>query len=1286
MRRAAMVFCLLPLAAVAFAAPGDDELSVLNGFLKGVYSWPSFSFSTGQTLTDISINNTHLSAITVMDKVVSESESKLLISLTADLDVLATLDKTPLAFTVADVALGNVVVDLRAAKGTTLAVADAATATVTYESFTYGEIACTPESKKTCNKTVDALLTDVHNNPGGYYTNELSKIVTDVLVAMATHRAALTPVVDPWSDAAGYEAKVGKYADPANPESKDMEVFSSKDSAFMSGAKFLMEDFYGGVVDTQTKNTALGQLIADKLKGKPLPLPPPGDCVVWQQDNSILTMANMSFTNLVVTHVGFEAVGNFTLMLSVKVRGADIEGPGNLIVRSHEAAGYEHSVTGGVALKDVDVDMNITITAIANATRYGETWLGALLADAPLFGCFLGWPVVQTDTFGTNQNVNLDLVYLRVRKVGGLDTSRLLPTKDWAVLPALFRALYEYAPNYAAASQSAYANSVTIFSFGSLNFDIGASDLMHGKIPVALALDNLFLAGVSTECPFPENPVVTHPLNYTSSKISLIADFVVNQVLGHSDVYGLPALLHRAYDEYTPKIDWNSTWDFTDYVGTVAFGVKDLRVHKFPSMPTMELIHGVDDHVLSHSLTVTDADMSIDLQIAIEGEGAHLSDNVTVGISVGELDLSVLTGLWLNETAFEFTRFNEFSLCTVLPQNFTLSNLEVVMKNLALDVTCEKDACTSPRMSELGVTLKSKGGRAMLQTQINDFFASLKNDGTSALEHSINTWLQNTRATCNNETAPTDTKTWSKGDAYGLVFGIVGACAVVLVVYFCWAMRVGAPPSKGPRYSLLNHPALPAWQRYGLVLWLVGTVALFLAANIDHGAVVHAVLHVAGSKITLRNLFTYSLANTISDFFNGGVYALGLLVLGFSGIWPYLKIWLMIFAWVSTPAVLSPARRAHLLESLDFFGKWSLIDAFLMIVMLVSFRMTIALPNSLAYLPNDFVAVDVVVSPCFGLYGFTVAAVMSLTVNHLMVLAQRACDLYDETNGAKCDWFEDPSPERRVLAFHVAEERRTPETQRKQRFRAWAMIGLMVITLVLLIVGTLVDVFKFEIEGLAAWAIDLTDSHVSKYSLITLDQNVYNQMDYDGMRFGYGFLAAVFMIFVLAMPILQFVFLLVLWLAPLTLREQKIFFFINEITAAWCALEVCIVIFIVSLLEISTLAEYMVGHHCDALTPVLKDLPFLAGYAPKCFGVKSEFSDGCWILFASGVLSNVAYYVAWRQAERLINDRHEEALSSPVYSQKDGDPRHTRPGFDDNEKAGLLAANTADADADAEEY
>ena len=57
--------------------------------------------------------------------------------------------------------------------------------------------------------------------------------------------------------------------------------------------------------------------------------------------------------------------------------------------------------------------------------------------------------------------------------------------------------------------------------------------------------------------------------------------------------------------------------------------------------------------------------------------------------------------------------------------------------------------------------------------------------------------------------------------------------------------------------------------------------------------------------------------------------------------WPYTKQLFVLGLWFVPPSIVSVSRRGSTLLWLDFLGKWSIVDIFILVMVLVGFRISI---------------------------------------------------------------------------------------------------------------------------------------------------------------------------------------------------------------------------------------------------------------------------------------------------------------------------------------------------------
>ncbi len=112
-------------------------------------------------------------------------------------------------------------------------------------------------------------------------------------------------------------------------------------------------------------------------------------------------------------------------------------------------------------------------------------------------------------------------------------------------------------------------------------------------------------------------------------------------------------------------------------------------------------------------------------------------------------------------------------------------------------------------------------------------------------------------------------------------------------------------------------------------------------------------------EVFLRGTSTYSLPHSVRLMWEARLYVIALLIVGFSILFPLAKLAAMTSIWFF---MREPGPRRALLERIEPLGKWSFLDIFIVISILV--------------LTNDQLFVGA--TPVVGLYFFVVAIVLSM--------------------------------------------------------------------------------------------------------------------------------------------------------------------------------------------------------------------------------------------------------------------------------------------------------------------
>lgn len=463
--------------------------------------------------------------------------------------------------------------------------------------------------------------------------------------------------------------------------------------------------------------------------------------------------------------------------------------------------------------------------------------------------------------------------------------------------------------------------------------------------------------------------------------------------------------------------------------------------------------------------------------------------------------------------------------------------------------------------------------------------------------------------------------------------------------------------------SAYEHPDMPRWVRFLVPFVILINVILFATANFGAvGASVELTLTLAGDTSQNIVLLPFTLARSINDMWASGAYALAILIAVASGGWPYVKQLLLLFCWFAPCTVLHPDARGRLMEILDALGKWSLIDLYVLMMLMVAFYFYISssYASQLSLLPPDVLVVKVTVVPMWGIYGFVLGAIGSLLINHLMIWWHRKCIRADED-------FQD------AILGTLVKDLRTPRIPlSRHRFNILdsegrpyhysvttrvLIVAFMAVTSLLILIGCVLPVITFTFYGLAGLAISLIDSNLGQvtHSVVSIGTSIMSGVaNKPAAILGIIFLQIIFVLWSLIIPIVLMVLLTVIWVVPLTLREQLLLYFVAEVLSAWEAVMVLVVSLFAAMLQISVLAQFIVsaltGGICDAIEAQLQNV-FPNPQDAKCFDVSAVPRPVGFAVLCLAALGIIIFGgIAFRLIKAAVDDRELAMRRKPPHS------------------------------------
>uniref|UniRef100_A0A7S1TQI1 Transmembrane protein n=1 Tax=Phaeomonas parva TaxID=124430 RepID=A0A7S1TQI1_9STRA len=439
--------------------------------------------------------------------------------------------------------------------------------------------------------------------------------------------------------------------------------------------------------------------------------------------------------------------------------------------------------------------------------------------------------------------------------------------------------------------------------------------------------------------------------------------------------------------------------------------------------------------------------------------------------------------------------------------------------------------------------------------------------------------------------------------------------------------------------SLFEHARTPTWLRYGVPLVLAFNFALFVWANVAMGATVNLTLETpTGEVIEPDPLFEFTFANTVRDMWLAEEYVLSIMCAVFSGGWPYVKITLLGLAWFLPPQHgMWPRLRRTVLIVLDALGKWSLVDAYVLLLCMVAFRVHFELTFT-GDRGEDLVSTcDIFTKPQIGSYLFIGATIISLVMGHVVLGADRNATRTLHLEPPDPTWDEQ-SPKESIASHMFCH----PEGGgRRLRFSSRgkvAVAALMIAATALVIAGVLVEGYEFDIQGLTG--LFLGDDAMTKYSVVSTGEDIPhasgNSDDVKVMLLQIGFF-----VFVLGSLLALATLMLFLWLVPLAARHQARAFVVAEILFAWSALDVFVMIVLVSVFTFRSFTAFIIGDSCDEINEIIEENSDVVPGDDVCFDVVPGLEPEFWCLFFASIIYSAVFWPVLRICRAAVDDRIE---------------------------------------------
>lgn len=407
--------------------------------------------------------------------------------------------------------------------------------------------------------------------------------------------------------------------------------------------------------------------------------------------------------------------------------------------------------------------------------------------------------------------------------------------------------------------------------------------------------------------------------------------------------------------------------------------------------------------------------------------------------------------------------------------------------------------------------------------------------------------------------------------------------------------------------SLMMHPSIPLWSRMIIPFLLLSNIALFVSSNTGLGAGVFLKLLIGGRLISFPSMFDFGLINSIVEMWKAKTYFLSILIAVFSCAWPYTKLILMLIVFMLPATCLKVHIRSRILRILDVLGKWSLLDSYVMVLMLIAFNITLTFPvygDDTSIQPT---VLNVWVFPAWGFIALILGTLMSLALSHII------CGM------------------NRIAKNHNKDEKNSEVITAVYQNNHWIINFILVVMLGLAIasftIGIISPSTQFDFVGLAGWAIDLLHEKTSQqYTVVGLASQIPKAAQHP-KSFSVRFTQIVFYIVTIIMPYVHMISLFVLLFWPLPKRKLTKLYHVCEIFSAWASVDVFLISIVAAVLEIGQLALFLVADKCDPINPIIQKYFSQENYVQgheKCFEIETKILSGIYFLLIAVVFHTTA--------------------------------------------------------------
>jgi len=472
--------------------------------------------------------------------------------------------------------------------------------------------------------------------------------------------------------------------------------------------------------------------------------------------------------------------------------------------------------------------------------------------------------------------------------------------------------------------------------------------------------------------------------------------------------------------------------------------------------------------------------------------------------------------------------------------------------------------------------------------------------------------------------------------------------------------------------SMAMSSCIPIFVRILMPLIILGNVALFLSGHLSLGASVEVVAETIGEEINMPTFFEFSMAKSTIESWQAGAKSLAIIILIFSGIWPYTKQFITLYLWFTPPSSVSVSKRGSIFVWLDALAKWSMIDIYILIITIVGFRISIKSPE---FLSESLYTVDLMVVPLWGLYANMMAQLVSQISSHYIIHyhnkieqeGRRAIKDHNLNNNKSLDEANDLTNHHNDELENVCgHSYRIGCLQDSPRVKIRKGVNVFVIflgflSILFLVLGCTLPSLRLELFGLLGLIYEAGNQFeeaVAFHSILTIAQLIFDQANFIeslGQYFGLTVLITLMFLTAFLVPIVLVITLLCVWFVPMRRRRRNQILVSIDILKAWQYIEVYIISIIVAAWQLGGISEFMFNEeYCKDYDEEFSIMEYYGlineeDSAHKCFYNKADVWTGAiFLTLAAIMISWLSNFVLKATKQKHNDDDDNETFNAAI--------------------------------------